>query len=318
MRPFIFLTVLAVAACFAFAMIAMPMAASAQVLMASGDAPLEVTAEGGLEWFAEQKAYVATGAAQLKRGDLTVNADKITAFAKANAAGEDEIWRLEAIGNVRIATKGQMASGGKALHDVALQVTVLSEGQLKFTSGADVVTAEERLEWWEKQGLAVARGNAHAVRALQSGRPERDVRADEMIAKLLPDEKGQLQIVRVDASGNVVITTASDVAMGSRASFDAVKNIAVLEGPVRIRREKGILEGARAEVNFANGQSRLLADGSGRVRALFEPQKHSPKSAAIAVPTESIGEASANAGAAAAAKDAALNGPVKLGVDKAP
>src|ERR1700752_5160780 len=65
-------------------------------------APIEIEAESGIEWGRNEKKYIARGNAMAKRGDLTVNADPLTAHYRDKAAGGSEIWQIEADGHVRL------------------------------------------------------------------------------------------------------------------------------------------------------------------------------------------------------------------------
>jgi lipopolysaccharide export system protein LptA len=62
----------------------LPCAAAAAQESATGTAaaaqqPIEITAEGGIEWDRNAQTYVARGAAQARRGELSVAADTLTA-----------------------------------------------------------------------------------------------------------------------------------------------------------------------------------------------------------------------------------------------
>ena len=277
-----------------FAFLAALMASLAALLLTAGSAqaegasqaptqaatkgPIDITAEDALEWHQKERAYIARGKAVATRDKVTLRADTLTAFERDAAAGNNvgdngggkgsssEIWRLQAEGNVTIRTDKQTVAGDKGLYDVDRKVAVMTGGNLRFTSGEDVVTARDSLEWWDGQRLAVARGSARAVRA------DRTVAADQLVAQLTENAQGQLDVSRIDAVGNVTITTRTDVATGSRAVYDLTRNVAVLEGPVRIKRDRGYLEGARGEVDFNTGLSRLLAGSEKRVRGLFVPE----------------------------------------------
>jgi len=101
---------------------------------------------------------------------------------------------------------------------------------------------------------------------------------------------GQKDMTTMTAEGHVTVYTDGDVARGERATYDVKKNAATLIGNVRITREDTQLAGDRAEVDFASGQSKLLNDGHGRVRALLPSRattsKNNPaKSKADGAPT---------------------------------
>jgi lipopolysaccharide export system protein LptA len=71
--------------------------------------------------------------------------------------------------------------------------------------------------------------------------------------------------------------TKSDVTRGDRGVYDAARDIAIITGHVRITRADGTqLTGDVGESDFTANQSRLINDGSGRVRALL-PAKTTTK-----------------------------------------
>ena len=90
----------------------------------------------------------------------------------------------------------------------------------------------------------------------------------------------QSALRHVEAFGNVVITTPTEIARGDRGDYNAETQVATLSGNVRLTRGDNQLNGDRAEVNMKSGVSRLLADAGppargtapgGRVRVLIIP-----------------------------------------------
>src|SRR5262249_39691468 len=79
-------------------------------------------------------------------------------------------------------------------------------------------------------------------------------------------DAGKQSLKRVEALGNVVITTPTEVARGNRGDYDADTQVATLTGNVRLTRGDNQLNGDRAEVNMKTGISTLLA-GDGRPAA---------------------------------------------------
>ncbi|MBI1273495.1 MAG: hypothetical protein GC131_05380 [Alphaproteobacteria bacterium] len=237
-----------------------------------GGAPIEITAEESLEWHEPEQMYAARGAAKAVRGDFTVTADQLFAYQKKNAQGQDEIVRLVAEGNVHIASARQEAWGQRAVYDVTQKVAVLTGSGLKFAGNDTVVTARDRLEYWEAQRKAVARGNAIA------SQNDRRVEADVLTAQFVELPNGKQELEQMLAQGNVTVVTKTDVARGEKAVYDMRRDIAIMSGGVRVTRGQSQLEGAVAEVDFATGLSRIMSNGSrkagdGRVRALLVPDK---------------------------------------------
>lgn len=229
--------------------------------------PVAVEAAGAIEWHQEQKAYVARGDALARRGDLTVTADVLIAYYRDLPQGGTEIWRLAAEGGVRITTPTQEVVGDRAVYDIDRTVAVVTGDGLKLTTPTDVVTARDSLEYWEAERLAVARGDAVAVRG------DNRVTADVLVGLFEETSAGVLEMQRIDGQGNVVITTPTDVARGRQGVYDLRTEIATLTGDVDLTRGENHLHGDAAEVNMKTGVSRLvtLAGAPRRVQGLFIP-----------------------------------------------
>jgi lipopolysaccharide export system protein LptA len=241
----------------------------AQLLQQEGDDPVTIEADDGIEWVRDEKVYIARGNAKAVRGTLTVSADTLTAAYRAKDSGGSEVYRLEALGNVVILSTEDRAVGDHAVYDIDQEVIVLVGENLSFKNGVDTITARDSLEYWETRRLAVARGDASARREGQR------IDADVLTAHFGTGPKGENRIEQVDALGNVVITTPEEVVHGDEGVYDVLREIATLEGDVRVTRGENQLNGDRAEVNLKTGVSRMLPGSSsgGRVKGLFTPEK---------------------------------------------
>ena len=247
----------------------------AQLQITGNADPVTVEAEDGIEWVSDQKIYIARGNAKATRGDVSVTGETLTAHYRENEGEQTEIYRLEALGQVKIASPGRTAFGDRAVYDLDQAVAVVLGSKPRLVTAEQTITASESLEYWEKRRIAVARGNAVATQGT------REIRADALTAFFEPNLQGTLEAVRMDAVGNVVITTPQEVARGDEGVYNVKKGIATLSGDVRITRGETQLNGSVAEVNFKTGISRLLSSGksnsSGRVKGLFSPRKKQKK-----------------------------------------
>lgn len=246
-----------------------PGPATAQLLQGTGDdnVPVTVEADQGIEWIRDSKTYVARGNAKATRGDTQVTSDSLTAHYREKPDGTSEIFRIVAEGNVVITTPRERATGDKAVYVLDKSLVRLTGRDLQFRNDQDLITARESLEYWQAQHVAVARGDATAIRENQR------IRADVMTAFFEDGKQGKTTLTRVDADGNVVITTPQEVARGNEGVYNALKGTATLNGNVRITRGKNQLNGERAVVNLNTGISRLLpgSKDGGRVKGLFTP-----------------------------------------------
>jgi lipopolysaccharide export system protein LptA len=232
---------------------------------------VEITADKSLEWYQDQNIYVARGNAKAVQGELTVTADVLTAHKReksknANKQADEagDIDRMTAEGNVIILKSDARIKGDHAIDDVDKHVVVVTGNNLSYETNNQIVTAKESLEYWEDKKIAVARGNAVAVKG------DRQIMGDVLTAEFRDQPNGSNQLYKLTAIGNVTVITKNDIVRGDKGVYDANRDVAIITGHVRITRPDGTeLTGDVGESDFAANQSRLMNDGSGRVRALL-------------------------------------------------
>jgi lipopolysaccharide export system protein LptA len=279
-----------------------PESGRAQQLDLSRGGPIVITSTDGIDWHQEQREVIARGNARAVRQNVTVTADRLIAYyrpknatppqpaqnvANATDTGGNEIYRVQAEGNVRIFTPTDQVQGDRAIYDMDQAVLMVTGRNLRLTTPNDVLTARDSLEYWSQKHMAVARGDAVVVtndgRRLsadtlvaytteapaqpqpqqQPQKPQPDANADPMAAS------GKLE--KVDAFGNVTVRTVSDTAIGDRAVYVPDTGIARLAGRVRITHGQNQLDGSEGEVNMKTGIGRLIAGSNQRVQGLVVP-----------------------------------------------
>ncbi len=272
------------------------------------DKPVEISADFGIEWRQDAQVYIARGNAVAKRGANEVHADVLTAHYRPsktkNPDGGTEIYRLDADGHVVIKGETQSVIGDQAVYDVDQQIAVVTGKALKLTTSTDTVTARDSLEWYDQQQMAVARGDAVAAKE------DKRIRADVLTAYLTKEKTasadgkppvkaikqssppkpaaanalgqgGSSKISRVDAQGNVVVSTATDVARGDYGVYNADTGIATLLGNVTITRGQNAIRGQYAVIDLNNNISRMMTvaakpgQPAPRVEGLFVRQDNS-------------------------------------------
>jgi lipopolysaccharide export system protein LptA len=264
------------AALFVLAMLATgPSPAAAQSLggldLQSSDEPIEIVASDGIEWRRDEKVYVARGDARASRGDMSVSAAVLTARYREGADGNIQVYRIEADGQVRLASKDSVVSGDKAVYDVDKAVLVVTGSNLRAETQKAIITARDSLEYWDADRVVVARGDAVAVEG------DRRVEADVLTGYIRKD--GDAALYQVEAEGNVVLTTTDEVVRAAKAVYNLDKEFATLTGGVKITRGENQLNGDHAEVDLKTGVSRLLGSPSatggsgGRVHTLIVPDQ---------------------------------------------
>ena len=266
----------------------------------SEDRPIEVSADHGIEWQQDAQVYIARGNAMAKRGTTEVHADTLTAHyrpikgtggkaseskgSKAeDTGGETEIYRLDADGHVTIKGERQTVVGDQAVYDVDQQFGIVTGKALKMTTATDVVTARDSLEWYDQKQIAVARGDAVAVRNTKviradvltahmtkdkpppaAGKPDKAVPAAAQTkprnaAMPLGDTDESSKISRVDAQGHVLVSTETDVGRGDYGVYNAESGIATLLGNVTVTRGPNTVRGEYAVMDLNNNISRMMA-----------------------------------------------------------
>ena len=84
-------------------------------------------------------------------------------------------------------------------------------------------------------------------------------------------------IYRIEAEGNVIFTTPTEIAEGRKAVYDVDAQTITLNEDVTLTRGKNILKGTAMTYNLATGRSVLSSagatPGTGRVRGLFVPEE---------------------------------------------
>jgi lipopolysaccharide export system protein LptA len=236
---------------------------------------IQVYADGGIEWINDAQRVIARTNAKAIRGRVTVTADTLTAYYRKGAGG-DEIWRLDADGNVTIATPTETATGTKATYDLDKAIFVLRGQPAHLVTPTDTVTAKDTIEYWEKERMAVARGDAVAT---QKGK---QIQADVLTSHFKENPKGDLEMRRADAYRNVILTTPQEQVFGERGDYNLESGVATVTGSVRIVRATNELNGEYAHVNLNTGISKLFGtgpggQGEGRVSGTFTPDKKDTK-----------------------------------------
>ena len=258
--------------------LALPATGQAQSLnLASGakDQPIEIIADNGIEWQQENEILIASGNAKASRDGISVEAEVIRAYYKQKPEGGADLYRLDAVGGVKIYSSTDSIIGQTAVYDFDKAILRVDGKKVIFKSGNDTISATQQMEYWERQKMAVARGRAVAVHQGKT------VRADILKALMREKKDGKSEVYIVEAFDNVLIISEQDRVRADRGIYKIDSGIATLAGNITITRADSILTGDQAEVNLKTGVSKLLtADPvrSGvrkkkRIRGLIYPQK---------------------------------------------
>jgi lipopolysaccharide export system protein LptA len=311
LRPLLFIGLAGIA------LAGLPLSASGAEPAAPGDnQPLQIQADSGIEWQQDAHLYIARGNAVAIRGPSELHADTLIAHYRevkghttaTNTGGNTEIYRVEAEGHVLLKRNEQNVVGDHLVYDVDRAIAVVTGKNLKMTTPTDTVTARDSMEWYDQKQVAVARGDAVAIR---NGRT---IKGDVLTAYMVKTAPGQgkpvpgqgkpvaaargkppvappvtpvaahgttpgtdaesSKISRVDAQGHVVVSNGLDVGRGDFGVYNAETGIATLIGNVVIERGKDVIRGQRGVMDLNKNISRMLPGGAPgvthqRVQGLF-------------------------------------------------
>ncbi len=151
------------------------------------------------------------------------------------------------------------------------RVLVLTGDEVRLVTPEDTIVAKDSLEYFQNDGLAIARGDALAIRQ------DRRVQADVLLAHFdqTSSTERSARVDRIEAVGKVHISTPDDIVNADRGDYQLDAGVATLTGNVRITRGDNQLNGEFAEVDFNTGISRIIG-GPGvskeRVKVLLLPK----------------------------------------------
>jgi lipopolysaccharide export system protein LptA len=304
------LAVLSVTAASAAAKTPAPEAPSLDLDSGSKAEPVNITADNGIEWRQADRVYIARGNVKAVRGTVTVYADEMRAYyrpvanksgkaakppsptpptpaakskssksgqptAAAMDEGPTEVYRLEALGNVRFVTPTQTGYGDHADYNVDTTLLVMTGRHMRIVTPHDQLSARDSIEWYDNRQLGVARGNAVDVH------DGKTLSADILLATIVHQPGQQAQISRIDGRGNVFVSSQDQIGRGDTGVYDAQTGVVTLEGHVRLTRGKDEMRGDYGVVDVNRNIGYLLpkppgermVEGPHRVEALIAPDK---------------------------------------------
>ena len=237
--------------------------------------PIEIFAEGGIEWNKNSRIYTAKKNAEAKKGKLIVNADILEAHYEEKKENNNEIKFLKAKGNVRINDGTTFITGGRnALYDIKKEHFIIFGNNVKMTSQNDILSANIKLEFWKNKNIAIATGKAEAIRLTKY-----QINAEKLVTHLLKNDKEESEVKKIIAYNEVVIKTNNEIAYSDKALYNKNSEICKLFGNVRLRKDDNFLTGEYAEMNLNDGISKLLPypgnkllETENRVKALIKKQ----------------------------------------------
>lgn len=189
--------------------------------------------------------------------------------------GPTEVYRLEALGNVRFVTPTQTGYGDHADYNVDTTMLVMTGRHMRIVTPHDQLSARDSIEWYDNRQLGVARGNAVDIH------DGKTLSADILLATVAHAPGQQTQISRIDGRGNVFVSSQDQIGRGDTGVYDAQTGVVTLQGNVRLTRGKDEMRGDYGVVDVNRNVGYLLpkpphdhmVEGSHRVEALIIPEK---------------------------------------------
>lgn len=249
-------------------------ASGAGAAPSSGENPIEITADTGLEWNREARTYVARGHAVATQNGFSVEADILTAEYADETAGGGSITRLIAEGHVKLIAGESTGFGDRATYDPLSGKAVLSGQNVKVTGPNLTILAKDHIEYYAKEGRIVATG-----RPLVS-QTNNTLEADSITAWIWgasdspPADRKAKSLKKAEADGHVVIHSGEETSTSQKAFYYGEKNTAELIGAVKITKGPNRVEGDKAELDLTTSISKIIGTGgkTGRVKGVFFPQ----------------------------------------------
>ncbi len=241
-------------------------------LNVDNDQPIEITADQSLEWYQNEKKFIARENAHAIQGGTAIQADILIAdYIEGERENDIEIRQITADRNVVISNDGNKAFGDLAIYEVDAGIATMTGQNLRLQTPEQVITAKDRFEY------DLNKNQVHAIGRARIQQDQDTMSAHKITAILEQNANGETVLKSVKAYQNVVIQTPEETLRGNNGTYDAQSNIAEITGDVIVTRGQNILEGDRAQVNLTTNVSKMFGgapnpvNGKSRVRGTFFP-----------------------------------------------
>jgi lipopolysaccharide export system protein LptA len=236
-----------------------PAAVGAQTVQHDKSLPIEITADR-LDVVQPDRIATFTGNVDAVQGDMVLSADRLRVFYNGD-------------GPTAAPAKGDGQSAAPAKGDGQSAAPAKGDGQSAAPAKGDGQSAASGQG--DGQSAASGQGDGQsAASAKGDGQNAAPAKGDGQSAA------GNGSIRRIEAEGNVFLSSPSQTAQGERGVYDVASDQVTLNGSVVLTQGDDVIRGDRLEVDLTSGHSRVLAaappasDGAPakRVRALFVPR----------------------------------------------
>lgn len=234
----------------------------------SNKAPLEINAQNGMICSQDKRRCTASGPVVSTKGSSVLKSEKLVVYFKDKSSPKAEksddnpqqdVEKIEAIGHVHFfdtrgaAQKGVEARGHYALYQEEEGKLTL-EGHPILKDSQTLISGGNRVIFYEKAQRAEIIGRSTVKR------DDKLMQADMFNVYFTKNETGQLTFDRVEAHGNVLISTPTEIAKAKRGVYANTTQVAELFDDVVITRVEGQLRGNYGRYDMVSGQSQLFQD----------------------------------------------------------
>ena len=136
-------------------------------------------------------------------------------------------------------------------------------------AGQAIEITADTLEVRQSENVAVFAGAVNAVQG------DMVLNADVLTVyyREVQGAEGNLGVSRIEAEGNVVVSSPAETAQGERGVYDVEEARIDLAGAVVLNSGNNVIQGETLTMDLASGVSRVSGASSGRVTGLFVPDE---------------------------------------------
>ena len=125
---------------------------------------------------------------------------------------------------------------------------LLNNSYSESTKSIEIIADE--MEWNKQKNEAIAIGNAKATKG------NNVITANKIIGTLTDSSMDQ-RIIKLIALGKVKFTRMGEIATGEKAIYDLEKDIIVIEGNERLKKNENVMVGESLIINLNTGLSKM-------------------------------------------------------------
>ena len=220
-----------------------------------------VEADKSIEYFEKQRIYVASGNARALKGNLSINAEKITAFI--GKTQKTNMTDIEATGNVIIINNNTVAKSDFAKYNFKNKIIILKGKSQSVEAKKFKLESKKYISFDDQNKVANSEGD---VKLFLSG--PISIFAKKMKANF---DKVKNTLITASAYSNVKIQTNLETITCNSAKYDTKTNLISLDGNVVIKKGNNLLSGEKGYMNLKTRKSRIESGKSKRVKGVFKP-----------------------------------------------